>query len=198
MRARLGLAILIVAGVALVVAVIFVATRGRPTAVEDWELNKEVPLIRQPGEEEPSTQGPIQVSGTELTVADASGAIIWRAGFGGQIELDQQGRTARAEQVHWEFEGEGFEGLTVDAPIMTADYDMRLLHFSQGVSIEAEQGVWTFSARDVRYQFGTQKLIAVGDVHFQSGSYAAQVQEAVIDNRSKTVRLKRGELVRRR
>lgn len=197
MRARLGLAILIIAGVALVVTVIFVATRGRPTAVEDWELNKEVPLIRQPGEAEPTPQGPIQVSGTALTVANEAGEVIWRASFAGQIELDQQGRTARAEQVHWEFEGEGFDGLSVDAPVMTADYDRKLLQFSEGVTIELEQGDFSFSAARVEYQFNTQKLIATGDVQFRGGSYAAHVREAVIDNRAMTLRLKHGELVRR-
>jgi len=198
MRARLGLAILIVAGVVLVAAVVFVATRGRPTPVEDWELNKEVPLVRQPGEEEPTSEGPIHVSGTELTVTDEAGEVIWRASFGGQIELDQQGRTARAEQVHWEFEGEGFEDLIVDAPIMTADYDMKLLHFSEGVSIEAEGGELTFSASDVKYQFGTRKLICTGAVRMRRGAYVLTGDRLVIDNNTQKIRVTNGELRKER
>ena len=198
MRARLGMTILVAAGVILVAAVVFVATRGRPVAVEDWELNKEVPLIRRPGEEEPTTEGPIQVSGTELTVADEAGEIIWRARFGGQIELDQQGRTARAEQVHWQFEGEGFAGLIVDAPIMTADYQMRLLHFSQGVSIEAEAGAMTFSARDVKYEFGTRKLICTGDVRMRRGAFVLTGDRLVIDNSTEKIRVTNGELRKER
>ncbi len=196
MKARQGLAILILAGVGVIATVVFMAMRGKPTPVEDWELNKEVPLILGPGEEPAETQAPIEVAGTELTVVE-DGEVVWRASFGGQIELDQQGRTGRAEQVDWQFEGKGFEGLAVRAPLMVADYDMKELRFSSGVDIEAEKGDLRFSANDVTYQFGTHKLIATGDVRFQSGAFAGEAEELVIDNRSRTIRLKRGQLTRR-
>lgn len=195
MKPRLGMALLIAAGVGLLVTIGLMVLRGKPAPPEDWEREKQRPDITRPANAGEEPAGPISVSGTELTVEEG-GKVIWRASFGGQIELDQEGRTARAEQVNWQFEGEGFEGLTVEAPIMTADYDLRQLRFAEGVVISAEEGDLLFSAGEVRYQFDTHKLIATDDVRFRRGSYSGQVEELVIDNNTKIIRLKRGCLQR--
>ncbi|MGD9496330.1 MAG: hypothetical protein AB7Y46_08465 [Armatimonadota bacterium] len=195
MRARLGLVILAVAGLLLIGVVVFVVARGRPTPPEDWERERGVPVVREPGEEPAEAESAIRVSGTELTVME-KGKVVWRAHFGGQIELDARGRTARAEEVDWRFQGAGFRGLRVYAPLMVADYDMQVLRFSEGIVIEAEERDLRFSAAQVVYEFGTRKLIATGDVRFRRGPYAGQARELVIDNRAKVIRLKSGQLVR--
>lgn len=189
------MALLIAAGVGLLLAIGLLVLRGKPTPPEQWEIEKRAPDITRPADGGQQPTGPIAVTGTELTVEE-EGQVIWRASFGGQIELDQQGRTARAQQVNWQFEGEGFEGLTVQAPVMTADYDLRQLRFAEGVVISAEEGDLRFSAGEVRYQFDTHKLIATGDVRFRRGSYSGQAEELVVDNNAKVIRLKRGCLRR--
>lgn len=189
------MALIIAAGVGLLATIGLLVLRGKPTPPEQWEIEKRRPDISRPANEAPAPTGPIVVSGTELTVEE-DGRVIWRARFGGQIELDQQGRTARAEEVDWRFEAKGFEGLSVQAPIMTTDYNQRELHFAQGVVISADEGDLRFSARQVRYQFDTHKLIATGDVRFRRGSYSGQAEELVIDNNRKLIRLKRGSLRR--
>jgi len=195
MKSRLGMALLIAAGVGLLAAIGLLVLRGKPTPPEQWEIEKRSPDISVPADGGQQPTGPISVSGTELTVEE-EGKVIWRASFGGQIELDQEGRTARAEQVNWQFEGEGFAGLTVAAPVMEADYDLRQLEFGEGVVITAEEGNLRFSAGQVRYQFDTHKLIATGDVRFRRGSYSGQAEELVVDNNTKVIRLKRGSLRR--
>ncbi len=195
MKARVGLMVLVLALAGLIVTVIFIIVYSHPTEMEERAEGEEVPVFVAPGEESPRPEGPIQVSGTELTVSE-EGRIIWRASFGGEIELDQKGRTARAEQVDWRFEGEGFQGLTITAPVMVADYNAGTLRFSGGVVIATEEGDLRFSANEVSYQFDTHKLIASGDVSFRQGAYSGRVRELVVDNRTKTLRLKQGELVR--
>lgn len=195
MRSRVGIGLLIAAGVGLLATIGLLMLRGTPAPPEEWELKKQRPDITRPADDEREPAGPILISGTELTVEEG-GKVIWRADFGGEIELDQKGRTARAEQVNWRFEGQGFRGLTVVAPIMTADYDLRELRFAAGVVITAEEGELRFSAGEVRYQFDTHKLIASDDVRFRRGSYLGQAQELVVDNNTKIIRLKRGSLRR--
>lgn len=187
--------VLILALVGLVMTVIFIIAHSRPPETGERAGGEEVPVFSAPGEESPKPEGPIQLSGTELTVSE-DGRIIWRASFGGEIELDQRGRTARAEQVDWRFEGEGLRGLAITAPVMVADYNAGMLRFSGDVVIATEEGDLRFFANEVSYQFDTHKLIASGGVSFRQGAYSGRVRELVVDNRTKTLRLKQGELVR--
>lgn len=195
MRGRYPIIALIVLGLALVGVVIFIVARGGAPEPADVEAPDNV-IADDPEAPDASEQTQVRVSGTELTVRDAEGEILWLASFEGEIELDADNRVANATDVEWHFEGEGFDELSLKAPVMRAAWDERRLLFSDGVVIEAEEGNLQFSANSAEYQFDTRKVIGRGDVCFVRGSFAGRVQEVVIDNRAKVIRLKRGELAR--
>ncbi|MGC9318043.1 MAG: hypothetical protein ACP5KN_08410 [Armatimonadota bacterium] len=194
MGQRPGLIVLIAVGLGLVAVAIFVAIVGRPGQQVPAERPEE---LEEQAEAEQSEAPQAQVSGAEVTVSDAQGEVVWRASFGGEITYNEDNRIARAEDVHWLFEGPGFEGLNVKAPVMMAGWEEKVLRFAEGVTIAAHGGDLSFSAAAAEYQFGTRKLIGRGDVRFQRGSFSGRVEELVIDNRAELIRLKRGELVRR-
>lgn len=198
MRERLGVIALILAGLLLVGVVLFIATSGGP---ENGENGGEPPppANTADGEDDSGEENgdpDVQISGTELTIRE-EGEIVWHASFGGEIELDENQNVARATDVVWQFEGQGFEGLTLEAPLMRADWNEQRLHFSEGIVIEGEDGRLRFSANTAEYQFDTKKIIGRGDVRFQRGNFYGRAEEVVVDNNSKIVRLKRGSLTRR-
>ncbi|MGI5819617.1 MAG: hypothetical protein ACOX9R_16150 [Armatimonadota bacterium] len=200
MRDRLGLIVLGIAGLLLVAVIVLVLlSGGREEPDEGLEpVGPPVDGIAE-DDDEPDGTGDvsdIEVSGTELTIRE-EGEVVWRASFGGEIELDEQQNVARATDVLWEFEGAGFEGLTLRAPLMRAAWDERRLHFSEGIVIEGEGGRLRFSSNTAEYQFDTKKVIGRGDVRFQRGSFYGRAEEVVVDNQLKVVRLKRGSLTRR-
>ncbi|MEA3402602.1 MAG: hypothetical protein U9R79_15290 [Armatimonadota bacterium] len=195
MGRRPGLIVLIVVGLGLAAVAIFVGIVGRP-GQQQVPAERPEELEAQAADEE-SEAPEAQVSGAEVTVSDAQGEVVWRASFGGEITYDQDSRIARAEDVHWRFEGPGFERLSLKAPVMVAGWEEKVLRFAEGVAIEAHGGDLSFSAGAAEYQFGTRKLIGRGDVRFQRGSFSGRAEELVIDNRAEVIRLKRGELVRR-
>lgn len=198
MRDRLGLIFLGIAALLLVGVVLFVVLRARPangpeTAVAPANtLDGDGSGEPEDGEEHPD----IQVSGTELTISE-DGEVIWRATFGGEIELDEEHNIASATDVLWEFEGPGFEGLSLKAPRMRADWNEQRLRFSDGIAIEGEGGSLRFSADTAEYQFDTHKVIGRGNVRFQRGNYYGRAEEVVVDNSRRVVRLKRGSLFAR-
>lgn len=201
MRQRLGLIALVLAGLLLVGVIVLVTITGTPDREPEGPASPDTPANAAGGADNGEADDGVdvtgmQVSGTELTIRE-EGKVIWRASFGGEIELDEDQNVARATDVKWEFEGEGFEGLSLEAPLMRADWDERRLHFSHGIVIEAEGGNLRFSANTAEYQFDTKKVIGRGDVRFQRGSFYGRAEEVVVDNRRKTVRLKRGTLTRR-
>lgn len=188
MRRRPGLIALLLAGAGLLAVVVFIALRGQPG---DEQAPRPAPTPDEPEE----AQGPIQVRGSELTVRE-DGEVVWRASFGGEITLDREAGTAHAQDVAWRFEGEGFDDLSLRAPLMVADYDAGWLRFSEGVAIEAE-GAMSFSAGEVQYDFDARTLLGIGGVRFARGRFEAEAEQFVIDNRARQIRLKRGELTRR-
>jgi hypothetical protein len=200
MRDRLGTIVLVAAAVLLLGVALLVILRGQPEpSPEDAEPPPAVNDLAEDGEDgekQPEEETGIQISGTELTIRE-EGEVIWRASFGGEIELDKDNRVAQATDVLWEFEGQGFQGLTLTAPQMRAAWDERRLHFSEGVLIESEGEDLRFRADTAVYQFDTQKVIGRGDVRFQRGNFYGHAEEVVVDNRREVVRLKRGSLTRR-
>lgn len=196
MRDRLGMIILAVAAVLLVGIVLLVVLRSRPQPPANGELPPTpVNEVAPDGEQAPEDEPDIEVSGTELTIEE-EGEVVWRASFGGEIELNEENNVARATEVTWEFEGEGFEGLTLEAPLMRADWNEGRLYFSEGIAIEGEGGELQFTAETAVYQFDTHKIIGRGDVRFRRGNFYGRAEEVVVDNDRKTVRLKRGSLTR--
>ncbi len=195
MRGRLWVVALTLAGVGLALAIVFIVIQGRPGADRDGEAPGP-PEDRASEPEKPEPR--IEVTDTEVTVRDEEGTVIWRASFAGEIELDAQGRTARAERVHWRFEGKGFRELGLKAPLMEADYNRRLLAFSEGVSIQAEGGELVFSADAVQYQFDTHKLIGSGQVLMRSGAFLLTGDRLVIDNNTRKVRVRNATLRKER
>lgn len=197
---RRGLILLVIAGLLLVGIIVLVVIGGGPDE-PPGEVEPPGPVEAVDGDDagEPD-DGPgisgIEISGTELTIRE-EGEVVWRAVFGGEIELDENHNVARASDVVWEFEGEGFEDLTLEAPLMQADWNDRRLRFSEGILIEAEGSQLRFSAKTAEYQFDTKKVIGRGDVRFQRGSFYGRAEEVVVDNQRRIVRLKRGSLTRR-
>jgi len=197
MRDRLVLIAFGVAGLLLIAVALAVVLRSRP---ETPSNGVEAPANAAGGPETPENAaggGPdVQLSGVELTIKE-EGEVVWRASFGGEIEMDEEQKLASATEVLWEFEGKGFKGLTLEAPLMRAAWDDKLLTFSGGIAIEGEGGTLRFSCETAEYQFDTHKIIGRGDVRFQRGNYYGRAQEVVVDNDRKTVRLKRGSLTLR-
>lgn len=195
MRGRLWLILLILAGLVLVGVIAVVVFGGRAA---DHPEGIEPPEVAEP--EDPwdsAEETPVQVSGTEITARE-HGEVVWRATFSGEIEIDERAGTARAEEVKWYFEGEGFDALSLEAPLMEADYGQRLLSFSRGVRIEAEDGRLQFAASAVEYQFNTRKLIGSGDVWMRSGDYMLTGTRLVIDNATEKIRVSNGTLRKER
>jgi hypothetical protein len=197
---RRGLILLVIAGLLLVGTIVLVVVGGGPDEPAG-EVEPPGPVNAVDGGDvaEPDN-GPeisgIEISGTELTIRE-EGEIVWRAAFGGEIELDENQNVARASDVVWEFEGEGFEDLSLESPLMRADWNEQRLRFSEGIVIEAEGGDLRFSAQTAEYQFDTKKVIGRGDVRFQRGSFYGRAEEVVVDNQRRLLRLKRGSLTRR-
>ncbi len=197
MRDRLGLIALILAGLLLMAVVALVVLRSRPA-----------PPTGPNGAGTPANAGPatpantaggdqdVQLSGVSLTIKE-QGEVVWRASFGGEVEMNPDQKLASATEVLWEFQGTGFKGLTLKSPLMRAGWDEKRLTFTGGILIEGENGTLRFSCDTAEYQFGTHKIIGRGDVRFQRGNYYGRAEEVVVDNDRKTVRLKRGSLTLR-
>ncbi len=198
MRSRLPLILLLSAGLLLVGIAVFVFVVGRPEPPPDEvEPPNGPPGIMEPGVDELDDEDPVEITDTEITARE-DGEVIWRATFEGEIEIDERGGTARAEKVHWRFEGEGFDDLNLRAPLMEADYAGKMLSFSRGVRIEAENGRLEFEAGSVDYEFDTHKLIGSGDIRMRSGAYVLIGTHLVIDNRTERVRVSNGTLSKER
>lgn len=201
MTERRGLIVLAIAGLLLVGVVVLVVINGPGGEGPDGVEPPVTPTETAEGpdgdaEDEGIDVSEVRVSGTEITIRE-EGEIVWRASFRGEIELDEDQNVARATDVLWEFEGEGFEDMTLKAPLMQADWNEQRLRFSEGIVIEAEGGELRFSANTAEYQFNTRKVIGRGDVRFQRGNYYGRAEEVVVDNQRMVVRLKRGSLTRR-
>lgn len=199
MTKRLGLIVLAVTVVLLLGIVLLVVLRSRPAPPPEGRDVSEAPVNEATGgdgAEEPDDGPDIEVSGTELTISE-EGEVVWRASFGGNIEFDEDQNVAHATNVLWEFAGEGFEGMTLEAPMMRADWDEGRLRFSDGIAIDGEGGELRFTANSAEYQFDTRKIIGRGDVRFKRGHFYGRAEEVVVDNNRRVVRLKRGSLTRR-
>ncbi len=193
MRDRLGLIVFGIAGLLLIAVALAVVLRSRPETPSNGVEAAGGPetLANAAGD------GPdVQLSGVALTIKE-EGEVVWRASFGGEVEMDEEQKLASATEVLWEFEGKGFKGLTLEAPLMRAAWDEKRLTFSGGIVIEGEDGTLRFSCSTAEYEFDTHKIIGRGDVRFQRGNYYGRAQEVVVDNDRKTVRLKRGSLTLR-
>ena len=202
MRERLGVIALGIAGLLLVGVVLLVIVSGRSGESPDGAEPPTPPANtadggESGGEGDRGEQTPdVQVSGTELTIRE-EGEVVWHAAFGGEIELDEKNNVASATDVTWEFKGQGFKGLTLEAPMMRANWSEGRLRFSDGIVIVAEERNLRFSADTAVYQFDTKKVIGRGNVRFQRGNFYGRAEEVVVDNRRRTIRLKRGTLTRR-
>ncbi len=196
MRDRLATIVLTAAATILIGVIVVVVLRNRP----DTPTNAAGPeppanAVSEDVEQPPGDEPDIQVSGTELTIEE-EGEVIWRASFGGEIDLNEQRNVARATDVTWQFEGRGFTGLTLTAPVMRADWNQGRLYFSDGIVVEGDTERLRFSAEKAEYQFDTHKVIGRGNVRFQRGSFSGRAEEVVVDNDRRIVRLKRGSLTR--
>lgn len=193
MRDRLGLIALIIAAILLLAVVALVVSRSRP----EPPVTGPTPANAAPGpdtaENAAGSDQDVRLSDVSLTVKE-EGEVVWRAAFGGEVEMYSDRKVASATDVLWEFQGRGFSDLTLKAPLMRAAWDERRLTFSGGVLIESEGGRLRFSCDNAEYQFDTHKVIGRGDVRFQRGNYYGRSQEVVVDNDRKIVRLKRGSL----
>jgi|LSQX01.3.fsa_nt_gb hypothetical protein len=195
MRERLVPIALGVIGVLLLAVVVLLVLRSRPDGPETGPDGAEAPANAAAENGEAGGESDVQLSDVSVTISE-EGEVVWRASFGGEVEMDEQQQLASATDVLWEFQGEGFEGLTLKAPLMRASWEDQRLSFSGGIAIEGEGGKLKFSAKTAEYQFSTQKVIGRGDVRFQRGNYFGRAEEVVVDNKQKTVRLKRGTLTR--
>lgn len=182
MNRRLGLVALAVALIGLVLVAVWVVRqpRGEP------QTGPEVAPA-----EEPDVPA-IEASGGEVVHRDESGEVVWTAKFGGTISVDEQQRRLRHTDVHWELQRGGLTDLSVRAPVMEADYDSRLLIFSEGADIQAEGGRARFVVDEVRYEFDTHKLISEGEVAFSYGGFTLTGTKLVIDNANRKVRVSNG------
>ncbi len=191
MRSRPDLILLLIAAVGLTGVGLFVALRGMP-----GEPVAQPESASDTGEGRPDQQGeghgePIA---PEATFSDAKltfredGEIVWRASFGGEVEVEPEG-IARAEDVHWVFEGQGFDDLELRAPVMFAGWEERVLRFDRGVEITAEGGGLSFRADEVVYQFDTHKLIGTGQVRMRRGAFVLTGSKLVIDNNTQKIRV---------
>ncbi len=184
MRKTLGLATL-VAAIVGVIAVVWWVSR-QPTAPIEPDIGENGPgEIAEPAED----NGPVEVSGGEIVRRDEGGEVIWRATFGGTITVDEQERTLKHTDVLWELQRGGIKDLSIKAPVMEADYDSRMLTFSEGVDIQADDGQARFVVDEVRYEFDTEKLISDGQVAFMYGGFTLRGSRLVIDNRAQKVRV---------
>ena len=194
MRGRLPQILLIIASLLLAGVIVFVAVsvRSGPPPEDPVPIDS-----AEPWEEEEPEEAPVEITDTEITARE-DGEVVWRATFAGEIEIDERAGTARAEQVRWHFAGQGFDALSLDAPLMEADYGREVLSFSQGVRIEAEDGRLQFAAGRVEYEFNTRKLIGSGDVWMRSGEFMLTGTRLVIDNATEKIRVSNGTLRKER
>ncbi len=183
MRRTLGMVALVVALIGVVAVIVWVARQPRGPVSPDS-------AVKIPDKPTP----PIEVSGGEIVERDEDGKILWRAKFGGVIEIDEQGRSLQHTDVVWELERDGVTDISVKAPVMRADYNARLLTFSEGVDITADDGAARFVVDDLRYEFDTDKLIGEGEVAFRYGGFALTGSRLVIDHANDKVRVTDGTL----
>lgn len=180
MGRTLGMVALVVAIVGVIAVVVWVVRQPRGPETPDSAVETPVP-------DEPAT--PIEISGGEIVQRDADGEVLWRAKFGGAIEIDEQGRSLQHTDVVWELQRDGVTDLSVKAPTMRADYDAGLLVFGEGVDITADDGAARFVADDLRYELNTDKLIGEGEVAFRYGGFSLTGSRLVIDHANDKVRV---------
>ena len=180
MGRTLGMVALVAALVGVVVVIVWVARQPRGPVTQGS-------AVEIPEPDEPAT--PIEISGGEIVQRDEDGEVLWRAKFGGAIEIDEQGRSLQHTDVVWELQRDGVTDLSVKAPTMRADYDARLLVFGEGVDITADDGAARFVVDDLRYELDTDKLIGEGEVSFRYGGFAMTGTRLVIDHANDKVRV---------
>ena len=185
MGRTVGMVALVAAIVGVVVVIVWVARQPRGPITPDSAAETSVP-------DEPAT--PIEISGGEIVQRDEDGEVLWRAKFGGTIEIDEQGRSLQHTDVVWELERDGVTDISVKAPIMRVDYDARLLFFGEGVDIAADDGAARFVVDDLRYELDTDKLIGEGEVAFRYGGFTLTGSRLVIDHANNKVRVTDGTL----
>lgn len=184
MRRWLGLGALAAAVLMLLLTIVWVVRQPRG----------EAPQEPAPSAPEQAADTSLEASGGEVVHRDANGQVVWTARFGGTITVDEKQRRLRHTNVVWEMARGGLPDLSLRAPVMEADYNARLLTFSDGVQVQAYGGKARFDAQRMRFEFDTGKLIGEGKVSFSYGGFTLTGTRLVIDNRSRKVRVSNGSL----
>jgi LPS export ABC transporter protein LptC len=191
MRARLGLAI-IVLGVVVVCAALVVGLLHHPAPP---------PAGNAPGSASTAAgaltgaasqlKGDVTVQGSQLTKRDAQGNPVWALQAGSEIKFDPQRKVAEGKNAHWSLQsGTGPSGeWLVDAPEVLYSLDSGQVEFTGGVVIHSADGKQTFHAQRMVYVPAAQELRGEGPVEMVSGTSRVTADQMVIATDKHQVRL---------
>ena len=158
---------------------------GMPNAKTAYEVPKPLGQHTEGGRR---TFGNVEVEGPSLVQRDKRGNEVWSARTTGQLEVSDKDQRVRANGVVWTLK-HGKDTVAVESRSMELTWTGGDVQFGGDIGIRANGGR-RFTAKQARFETGTQKLICEGGVAWEAGRYTAGADRLVIDVRNKRIRLR--------
>ena len=132
--------------------------------------------------------GNVDITGPNLVQRDAKGNEVWSARTQGELEVSDQNERLRANGVVWTLT-RGKDTVAVESQRMELTWLGGDVKFEGDIDIRATGGR-RFTAKQARFETGTEKIICEGGVAWNAGRYSAGADKLVIDVRNKKIRLR--------
>lgn len=158
---------------------------GTPGARTAWEPPRPLGPRTSDGRR---TFGAIEIKGPSLVQRDAQGNEVWSAHTTGELEVSDEDQRVRAKDVVWTLK-RGKDTVAVKSRHMELTWRGGDVQFGGDIDIRATGGR-RFTAKQARFETGTEKLICEGGVVWEAGRYSAGADQLVIDIRNKKIRLR--------
>lgn len=133
--------------------------------------------------------GHFDVKGGEMTEWNGKGELAWKL-RSPQTGLDFSQKMATLKTVEGTLYKGGQPSIHFHAPVATVDSDKKVLQLAQGVKVESVDGMQSFSADRVSWQWQQSSGIeASGHVQFHRGAASVTAGRLVADVSLRTARL---------
>jgi len=134
--------------------------------------------------------GDLDIQGPSIVQRDAQGNEVWSARTAGELEVSDADGRVSATGVVWTLT-RGEQTVTLKSSRMELAWAGGDVAFAGDIGIEDGRGR-RFSAKQARFESGTEKLICEGGVAWDAGRYSVAAETLVIDVKHKRLRLRGG------
>jgi len=185
----IAVAIVVILAAATIVYTTWAVKRANPRGVEKATYS----APSAPGKHTPEGRrilGNVQIEGPSIVQRDEKGNEVWSARTEGELEVSDEEQRLTATGVVWTLT-RGGDTVTLNSRRMELAWAGGDVVFGGDIDIYDGRGR-RFTARQARFESGTEKIICDGGVRWDVGRYSAAADQLVIDVKNKRLRLRGG------